>query len=61
VLSTILTQTSSIYANTGNYSSVILRDSGNTYGLTVQSNVLFFTSTPVTGAQYLRFEYITLS
>jgi hypothetical protein len=61
VLSTILTQTSTVYANTGNYSSFAIRDSGNTYNLTVQSNVLYFTSTPITGAQYLRFEYVTLS
>jgi hypothetical protein len=29
--------------------------------MTVHDGVLFFTSTPITGAQYLRYEYVTFT
>jgi hypothetical protein len=61
LVSSVQIQTSSITGLGASFSSLGIYDSGFTYSMTVHDGVLFFTSTPITGAQYLRYEYVTFT
>jgi hypothetical protein len=60
-LSSYTVQASSLTATGAVLSSMFLTEGGVQNGIYVQNNVLYFTSTPITGPSLVRFQYITLS
>lgn len=60
-ISSFMVQTSSVIATGAVLSSLSLTEGAVQNGLYVQNNVLYFTSTPITGPSLTRFQYITLS
>jgi hypothetical protein len=59
-LSSYTVQTSSMIATGAVISSLFMTEGAVQNGLYVQSNILYFTSTPITGPNLTRFQYITL-
>jgi hypothetical protein len=60
-VSSYTVQASSVTATGATVSSLFLTEGAVQNGLYVQNNILYFTSTPVTGPSVTRFQYITLS
>ena len=60
-ISSYMVQTSSLTATGAVLSSLFMTEGAVQSGLYVQNNVLYFTSTPITGPTVTRFQYVTLS
>jgi hypothetical protein len=60
-ISSYTVQTSSLIVTGAVVSSLLLTEGAVQNGIYVQNNILYFTSTPITGPTLARFQYVTLS